>query len=95
MPLSTLELYRGRCGCDPGEFAQGVRRFSVDAHRLLKSSEATPDELIQLHGHVFRLIEAAPCPPSAPILQWLRAVREAIGERLRCWTEQRFGLRVA
>ena len=95
MPPSTLELYRGRCGCDPGEFAQGVRRFAIDAHRLLKSPDASPDDLIVFHGRLFRLFEAAPCPSSAPILHWLRAVREQIGDRLQLWSEERFGLRAA
>ena len=95
MPHTTLELYRGRCGCDVGEFAQAVRRLAVDAHQLLKSPDCSPDDLIVLHSRVFRLIEQAPCPRSAPIVGWLWAVRETIGERLCCWREQALELRVA
>jgi hypothetical protein len=71
---------------DLGDFAREVRRLAADAHRILKCPDSPIDELIGLHGRVFRLLDAAQGARSNAILCWLLAVRQRIGARLESWS---------
>ena len=50
----------GRGESDAGDYGRRIRGFAQDAHRILKSPDSQLDELIELHGRVFDLLNEAP-----------------------------------
>jgi hypothetical protein len=79
----------------PDDFGREVRRLALDARRILGDPGSPIDELIALHGRVFRLLREAPGAPSAGIVGWLHAVRGGVGERLRAWAAEELPALVA
>jgi hypothetical protein len=73
-------------GFDLDDFGRRVRQLAIDAHRILDRLDSSPDEVIELHRTVWCLLREAPGPQSSDLRQWLRAIREAIGLKLRTWS---------
>jgi hypothetical protein len=72
-------------GLDPEAFASEVRRFAIDARRVLTCPVSMIDEVVELHRRSWLLLHQAPGIPSSPLHRWLVAARKAIDDRLRGW----------
>jgi hypothetical protein len=70
----------------PDDFGRRVRRFALDAHRILGRPDSPLDELIELHARAFHLLDEVPGTRASGILGWLLAVRQRIGARLQSWS---------
>jgi hypothetical protein len=75
-------------GCDPDEFDRRIRRFAIDAHRVLKDPNSARDEMIGLHLRAWFLLREAPGERSSRMLRWLQEARRIIGDRLQSWTAE-------
>jgi hypothetical protein len=80
------ESRAGRGESDAADYGQRIRRLARDAHRILKSPDGQLDELIELHGRVFGLLNEAHGVRLSGIRRWLLSVREEIGDRLQSWS---------
>ena len=80
------ESRAGRGEYDAGDYGQRIRRLARDAHRTFSSPDGRLDELIELHGRVFGLLNEAPGVRLSGIRRWLLSVREEIGARLQSWS---------
>jgi hypothetical protein len=67
---------------DRDDFGRQVRRFALDAHRLLGRSDSPIDEVIRLHRRVWCLLHAATAARSSGIRRWLLAALRAIDARI-------------
>jgi hypothetical protein len=71
-----------------GDFAGDLRRFAIDAHRILRRPESPVDEVFALHARAWSLLQEAPGARSGEIRRWLLAARRAIGVRLQSWASE-------
>ena len=75
---------RGRPGDDDaGDFGGRVRRFALDARRVLDRPDTPPDEVMGLYLRASFLAREAPGGPSSEIHRWVQAVRRQLGARMR------------
>jgi hypothetical protein len=72
-------------GIEPEDFGGRVRRFAIDARRVLVCPDRPIDDVVELHRQARFLLREAPGVPSSPLHRWLVAAREAIDARLRAW----------
>jgi hypothetical protein len=73
-------------GFDLDDFGRRVRQFAIDAHRIPDRLDSPLDEVIELHRTVWCLLREVPGSQSSDLRQWLRAIRQAIGLKLRTWS---------
>lgn len=72
-------------GIEPEDFGRRLRRFAIDAHRVLGCPDGPIDDMVELHRRAWFLLREAPGVPSSRLHGWLVAAREAIDARLRAW----------
>jgi hypothetical protein len=84
--LDETDEGRGETGgIEPEDFGGRVRRFAIDARRVLGCPDRPIDDLVELHRRAWSLLREAPGAPSSEMHRWLLAARAAIDDRLRSW----------
>ena len=85
MSSGVDEPHNGRCyagAVDAAEFGRSIRRFALDAHRMLRRPDSSSEELIGLQRQAWRLLGEASFPHATEVRRWLVAARRAIDGRL-------------
>jgi hypothetical protein len=72
-------------GIEPEDFGGRVRRFAIDARRVLGCPDSPIDDVLELHRRASSLLRGAPGAPSSEMHRWLLAMQAAIDDRLRSW----------
>jgi hypothetical protein len=76
------EIWGDLGGFEPGGFGQRVRRFAIDAYRILGHPDSPPVEVIRLYRRAWSLLRDAPRAGSNEIRRWLLAALQAIDTRI-------------